>query len=326
LVIMTQPPTTPHLDLIRGAQSDVRAFELDAVRNPLQLFQNLPKLNNVADASPMEAAVWRWKVLQALQGSLIAQFRARYGDRLVNENIMSQFHAAQWYQDIGPKDLTKVLDGTADALLKNVLDVFVRTRDKMTVRRSLSVLSVPHTDILGVVASMRVCLLQVRLLDPNFVPRVDEVLDTIERALDTDKELFVRTTQFDFVPREGVGVEEYFRLLHHRVGQLRGVDVRPDERRLLDLDKLIFADFSLSKQAPSRPHASPLPPPNMPYMPPQDSHVFPPPLWDRRYGCRRFERDKATATVPPSFVFGEIWRRQQEEGRCLLGMWEDGEC
>jgi hypothetical protein len=255
----------------------VRAFELDAVRNPLQLFQNLPKLNNVADASPMEAAVWRWKVLQALQGSLIAQFRARYGDRLVNENIMSQFHAAQWFQDIGPEDLTKVLDGTAVALLKNVLEVFVRTRDKMTVRRSLSVLSVPHTDILGVVASMRVCLLQVRLLDPNFVPRIDEVLDTIERALDTDKELFVRTTQFDFVPREGVGVEEYFRLLHHRVGQLRGVDVRPDERRLLDLDKLIFADFSLSKQAPSLPHASPLPPPNMPYMPPQDSHVFPPP-------------------------------------------------
>ena len=142
---------------------------------------------------PLEAAMWRWKVIQALRGSLIEQLRGKHGDRLVNEQIMMQFHAAQWYQDIGPEDLTKVLNGTADELLDNVLKIFVRTRVRMTVRRGLSVLEVPHTDVVNVVLSMRVCLAQVSLLEQSYVPRTDEVLDTIERVLTS-------TRSFLFVP------------------------------------------------------------------------------------------------------------------------------
>ena len=165
---------------------EVRGFGLEAVRDPLRLFDKLPRMNNVADASPMEAAVWHSKVLQRLNASLLVQFRAKYGDRLVNESVMQQFHAAQWYQDIKPEDLAKVLDDTTDKLLHRILEVFVHTKDRMTVRRGLTVLSVPHEDIVSVVLSMRVCLLQVRLLDPDFQPRVDEVIDTIERALGVD--------------------------------------------------------------------------------------------------------------------------------------------
>ena len=239
----------------------VRAYGLDAVRNPLQLFEKFPILENVASATPLGTAVWRWKVLQALQATLIAQFRVRHGDRLVNEQILTNFHGAQWYQDIEPEQLETVLNDTADALLSKILRVFVQTRDRMTVRRGLTVLSVPNDDLVSVVLSMRVCLLQVRLLEPKYKARVEEVLDTVERALgvDSDRELFLRTTRFDFVPSDKVSVEEYFRQLHHRLGEVRGIDVRQSERRFLDLDNLVFADFSLSGKS--------LPPP-VPYVPP----------------------------------------------------------
>ena len=58
----------------------VHAYGLDAVRNPLQLFEKFPILENVASATPMGTAVWRHKMLQALHATLIAQFRGRYGD------------------------------------------------------------------------------------------------------------------------------------------------------------------------------------------------------------------------------------------------------
>ena len=118
-------------------------------------------------------------LIQALQATLIAQFRVRHGDRLVNEQILTNFHGAQWYQDIEPEQLETVLNDTADALLSKILRVFVQTRDRMTVRRGLTVLSVPNDDLVSVVLSMRVCLLQVRLLEPKYKARVEEVLDTV---------------------------------------------------------------------------------------------------------------------------------------------------
>jgi hypothetical protein len=256
-------------------QPDAVAYGLDAVRNPLQLFEKFPILENVASATPMATAVWRHKTLQALQATLIAQFRVRHGDRLVNEHILTNFRGAQWLFDIEPEQLEAVLNDTADALLSKILRVFVQTRDRMTVRRGLTVLEVPHTDIVSVVLSMRVCLLQVRLIDPKYKARVEEVLDTVERALgvDSDRELFLRTTRFDFVPSGEVSVEEYFRQLCHRLGEVRGLDVRQSERRFLDLDNLVFADFSLSGKALSLP-------PTVPYVPPPPRSVpalHPPP-------------------------------------------------
>ena len=97
----------------------VRAYGLDAVRNPLQLFEKFPILENVASATPLGTAVWRHKVLQALQATLIAQFRVRHGDRLVNEHILTNFHGAQWYQDIEPEQLEVVLNDSGRVVVEN---------------------------------------------------------------------------------------------------------------------------------------------------------------------------------------------------------------
>jgi hypothetical protein len=275
-------------------------FNLDAVRNPLALFNSLPLLGDPSRASPMEVAVWRHKTLQELAAYLITQFRKRYGDALINEHIVRQFHATHWFGDTSADKLAETMAGSVDALLKSILSVYVRTRDKMCVRRSLSVRESPHRDILRVLLSMRVCPLQVRLLDPDFKPSLVGVLDTIERTLteEPDKELFLRLTTYDCPASTAtVSTEEYVKDIHGRVGILRGVDVHPSERLHLDLNKLVFNDFSLSLPPQSGQFS---PPPPLSYAPPAHCTA-------RRYGVRRFERDKATATVRASVVFGERW-------------------
>jgi hypothetical protein len=244
-------------------------FGLEAVRNPLALFHSLPLLGDPSRASPVEVAVWRHKTLQELAASLITQFRKRHGDTLINEHIVRQFHATHWFGDTSADKLAATMAGSVDELLKGILSVYVRTSDKMCVRRSLSVLETSHRDILRVLLAMRVCLLQVRLLDPDHVPNLHSVLDTIERALvdEPDKELFLRITKYDSPASVAmVSAEEYVKEVHGRVGTLRGVDIHPSERLFLDLDKLVFNDFSLSPPSqfspPPRfrpPHSVPLP-------------------------------------------------------------------
>jgi hypothetical protein len=241
-------------------------FNLEAVRNPLALFNSVPLLGDPSRTSPLEVAVWRHKTLQELSTSLLAQFRKRHGDTLINEHIVRQFHATHWFGDTSAEKLAETMAGSVDALLKGILSVYVRSRDRMGVRRSLSVLESPHHDILRVLLAMRVCLLQVRLLDPDYAPNLQCVLDTIERALtdEPDKELFLRLTTYDCPASAAkVSVEEYVKDIHARVGILRGVDVHPFERLYLDLDKLVFNDFTLKE-----PSAAQFSPPPLPYAPP----------------------------------------------------------
>ena len=66
----------------------------------------------------MEVAVWRHKTLQELAASLITQFRKRYGDTLINEHIVRQFHATHWFGDTSAEKLAETMAGSVDVCLK----------------------------------------------------------------------------------------------------------------------------------------------------------------------------------------------------------------
>ena len=89
----------------------------------------------------------------------------------------------------------------------------------------------------------------------------------------------------------------------------------------MDLDRLVFGDFSLRARAvtsvPSQfssQYGSGALPPNMPYVPPHDSHAFPPPTVPAT----------GTATGMDVDVLGELKKLQQSVHALSLGKEKGG--
>ena len=62
--------------------------------------------------------VWFKKLRYAQLRSALTSFIAKYGDRMLNEEILRPFSGTQWYDKVGMDELIKILDGKLEDSLQ----------------------------------------------------------------------------------------------------------------------------------------------------------------------------------------------------------------